>query len=344
MKQILLAYGIPKETIAAITILYRNTKVKVRCPVGDTDYFDIVAGVLQGDTLDPYFFIICLDYVLRASIDKIKENGFLTKKKKQKIPRKNNYLRRWHSNSYKYTYPNWKNYCILWNEPPLALASMSMHTKRNTCALIKLVTFPHEAVALWNKFTYLGNSVSSTEKYIDMRLTKAWTAMDKLLVIWKSDLTDKMKHSFFQAAVVSILLYGCTTCIPNLQTPILGHGAKYTNYGISLPQLCPPPFNLSATMRGKNRSKVPSRKVTIHCPTLWFFKSKVDGYVWKEEGLLAAEDWTPKGTYIAEQKKITPISAVDNKKKDFIKLQSYRWRQKSAGVTYNGLRRQLDEG
>ena len=28
---------------------------------------------------------------------------------------------------------------------------------------------------------------------------------------WKSDLTDKMKHSFFQAAVVSILLYGCTT-------------------------------------------------------------------------------------------------------------------------------------
>ena len=27
---------------------------------------------------------------------------------------------------------------------------------------------------------------------------------------WKSDLTDKMKHSFFQAAVASILLYGCT--------------------------------------------------------------------------------------------------------------------------------------
>ena len=30
-------------------------------------------------------------------------------------------------------------------------------------------------------------------------------------IIWKSDLTDKMKCSFFQAAVVSILLYGCTT-------------------------------------------------------------------------------------------------------------------------------------
>ena len=64
---------------------------------------------------------------------------------------------------------------------------------------------------LVEKFTYLGSSVSSTEKDIDTRLTKALTVIDKLSVIWKSDLTDKMKRSFFQAAVVSILLYGCTT-------------------------------------------------------------------------------------------------------------------------------------
>ena len=57
MKQILLAYGLPKETVAAITILYRNTKVKVRSPDGDTEYFDIVAGVLQGGTLAPHLFI-----------------------------------------------------------------------------------------------------------------------------------------------------------------------------------------------------------------------------------------------------------------------------------------------
>ena len=47
--------------------------------------------------------------------------------------------------------------------------------------------------------------------YIDTRLTKAWTAINRLSIIWKSDLTDKMKRSFFQAAVTSILLYGCTT-------------------------------------------------------------------------------------------------------------------------------------
>ena len=87
MEQILLAYGLPKETVAAITILYRNTKVKVHSPDGDTEYFDILAGVLQGDTLAPYLFVIYLDYVLRTSIDKMKENGFeLTKKRSWRYP------------------------------------------------------------------------------------------------------------------------------------------------------------------------------------------------------------------------------------------------------------------
>ena len=67
------------------------------------------------------------------------------------------------------------------------------------------------SLKLVDEFTYLGSSVSSTEKDIDTRLTKAWATIDKPSVIWKSDLTDKKKRSFFQAAVVSILLYRCTT-------------------------------------------------------------------------------------------------------------------------------------
>ena len=67
------------------------------------------------------------------------------------------------------------------------------------------------SLKLVDKFTYLGSSVTSTGKDTDMQLTKAWTAIDKLSIIWKSDLTDKMKRSFFQSAVVSILQYGCTT-------------------------------------------------------------------------------------------------------------------------------------
>ena len=72
-------------------------------------------------------------------------------------------------------------------------------------------TLDGRSLKLVNKFAYLRSSVSSTENDIDTRLTKAWTAIDKLSIIWKSDLTDRMKRSFFQAAVISILLYGCTT-------------------------------------------------------------------------------------------------------------------------------------
>ena len=73
-------------------------------------------------------------------------------------------------------------------------------------------TLDGTSLKLVDKLTYLGSSVSSTKKKnIDTGLTKVWTAIDRLSIIWKSNLTDKMKRCFFQAAVVSILLYGCTT-------------------------------------------------------------------------------------------------------------------------------------
>ena len=179
MEQILLAYGLPKETVAAITIHYRNTKVKVHSLDGDTEYFDIVAGVLQGDTLAPYLFIICLDYVLRTSIDKIRENSFeLTKKRSRRYPAK--------------TIPN-ADYAddieILANTPNQA--ETLLHSLERAAVVISLHVNVHKteymcfnqagdisilegtSLKLVDKFTYLGSSVSSTEKDINTRLTKA---------------------------------------------------------------------------------------------------------------------------------------------------------------------------
>ena len=62
---------------------------------------------------------------------------------------------------------------------------------------------------LMNKFTYLGSSVSSTESGANKCAVKAWTA--RLLIMWKSNLYDKIKWDFFQAVSVSVLLDGCTT-------------------------------------------------------------------------------------------------------------------------------------
>ena len=71
------------------------------------------------------------------------------------------------------------------------------------------------SLKLVDKFTYLGNSVSSTENVINTQLEKVWSAIDRLSVIWKSDLSDKIKRNFFQAVVVFILLYECTTWMLN---------------------------------------------------------------------------------------------------------------------------------
>ena len=97
-----------------------------------------------------------------------------------------------------------------------AAASISLHINAHKTEYMcfnqtgDIYTRDGSSLKLVDKFTYRGSSVSSTERDIDTRLTKTWTAIDKISVICKSDLTNKIKRSFFQAAVVSILLYGCT--------------------------------------------------------------------------------------------------------------------------------------
>ena len=179
LEQILLTYGLPKETVAAITILYRYTKVKVRSPDGDTEYFDIVAGVLQGDSLAPYLFIICLDYVLRTSIDKTRENSFeLTKKRSRRYPAKT------------ITDADYADDVVILANTPnqaetllhsleWAAAGIGHHVNAHKMEYMyynqtgDISKLDGASQKLVDKFTYLGSSVSSTEKDIDTQLTKA---------------------------------------------------------------------------------------------------------------------------------------------------------------------------
>ena len=155
--------------------------------------------------------------MLRTSINKIRENRFeLTKKRSRRYPAKT------------ITDADYADdIALLANTPDQA--ETLLHTLERAATGIGLHVNAHKteymsynqtgdtstqdgtSLKLVDKFTYPGSSVSSTEKDIYTRLTKVWTAINKLSIIWKSDLTDRMKRSFFQAAVVSIQLYGCTT-------------------------------------------------------------------------------------------------------------------------------------
>ena len=138
---------------------------------------------------------------------------------------------------------------------------------------------------LVDKFTYLESSVSSTEKDIDTRLTEAWTAIDSLSIIWKSDLTDKMKRSFFLAAVVSILLYGCTTwtLTKRLEKKLDG------NYTRMLRDILNKSW-LQYPKRHQLYGQLPPIKKTIQVR-----RTRHAGHCWRSKGELISDvlRWTP---------------------------------------------------
>ena len=75
----------PKETfIAKIILCKRKAKAMVVSLDGDTKFFDIVTGVLHGHKLAPYLFTHCLEYVLWALIDLMKQNCFTLKKSRSR--------------------------------------------------------------------------------------------------------------------------------------------------------------------------------------------------------------------------------------------------------------------
>ena len=143
-----------------------------------------------------------------------------------------------------------------------------------------ITTLDGTPLKLVDKFTYLGSNVSSTEKDIDTRLTKAWIAIDR-----KSDLTDKMKRSFFQATVVSILLYGCTTwtLTKRLEKKL---GGNYTR--------------MLRAILNKSWRQYPTRhQLYGHLPTITktiqVRRTRYAGYCWRSRDELISDVllWTP---------------------------------------------------
>ena len=147
-----------------------------------------------------------------------------------------------------------------------------------------IFTLEGTALKLVDNFTYLGSSVSPTEKDIDTRLRKSWTAIDKLSIVWKSDLTDKMKRSFFQAAVTSILLYGCTiwTLTIRLEKKLDGN---YTR--------------MLRAILNKSWRQHPTRQLYGHLPpitkTIQVRRTRHAGHCWRSWDELISDVllWTP---------------------------------------------------
>ena len=209
MKIVLIKYGFPSETVNAIMILYKNTRSMVRSLDGDTPFFEITTGILQGDTLAPFLFIICLDYILKNSLDCNKELGFTISKSK--------------SSSYTAVSITDSDYAddialITYDLSEANTLLLLIEEKANEIGLkinagnTEYMSFNHnektksiskslngENIKKVDDFKYLGSYIGSTEHDINIRIAKAWAALNNLNIIWKSNIQRKPKNKLLES-------------------------------------------------------------------------------------------------------------------------------------------------
>jgi len=197
--------------------MLKNTKAKVTSPDGDTELFEILAGVLQGDTLAPYLFIIVLDYALRMAIaGREEELGFhLVRRLSRRI------------GAVVVTDMDFADDIALLSndiyqaqqllqrvEESVARVGLKMNSSKTkfmayNISDASIKTSDGAALEEVKNFKYLGAWMESTEKDIKQRKAAAWRACSKLQNIWKSCLPRSFKLRIFSATVESVLLYGC---------------------------------------------------------------------------------------------------------------------------------------
>ena len=220
MFQILEAYGVPSIIVEAIKLIYENSAAQVITPDGETSFFNILAGIFQGDTLAPFLFIIVLDYTLKQAF-KISDDecGIIIEPKRGS------------------RYPevrikdlSYADDIALINKS-LQLAENLLHSVESSAQLVGLHLNAGKTEILTNgvdnsyevktlsghilkqvqHFKYLGAYMPDSYHDFNTRKGLAWAAVNKLDCIWKSTLNRKLKVKFFRACVESILLYNSET-------------------------------------------------------------------------------------------------------------------------------------
>ena len=215
MFEILPLYGIPSPITEAIRALYTNTSATVVTPDGETTFFDIVAGVLQGDTLAPFLFIIVLDYILRLSLDNMQEKGI------QLHPRRSSRHPAQHLTDLDFAddlaliAESVKNAEALLQSLEDVAAQIGLHCNEGKTEYITNSTDPPELKSLSgatikrvDDFKYLGAYIMDSQKDFRSRKGMAWVACNKLDKIWRSNLENNIKVELFQTLIEPIPLYG----------------------------------------------------------------------------------------------------------------------------------------
>ena len=220
MFKILRAYGIPDILVSAIQNMNRDTQAKVISPDGETRSFNIQAGVLQGDTLAPYLFVIVLDYVLRrATVNNEERLGFTLAKRQSKRINPTVITDCDFADDIVLLSNEIEQAQIFFKKVEKETMKVGLHVNSEKTKYLALnqrvapeiITADGTNIEYVDDYKYLGSWIGSTEKDISIRKTLAWKASNKLSQIWKSSLRRHFKIRVFKATVEPILLYRCET-------------------------------------------------------------------------------------------------------------------------------------
>ena len=192
MFKILAAYGIPPTLISAISIIYDDLKARVISPDGESDWFRIHAGVLQGDTLAPYLFIIVLDYVLRNAIEGREEQLGLTleRRRSRRVgPKVATDIDFADDLALLSDLANQAQELLSQLEQAAMEVGLMLNTTKtevmafNQPAEVELKSHNGSTIKVVSEFKYLGSYISGTDKDVKVRKALTWAALHKLNVI-----------------------------------------------------------------------------------------------------------------------------------------------------------------
>ena len=218
MMRILKAYGIPSNLLRAIERMYSNTNARIVTPDGETEKFEITAGVLQGDTLAPFLFIIVLDYAMRKALGNGKEEelGFTLRERKSSRHPKEVIADLDFADDIALLSDGIKQAqeLLLRVERECSKVGLRLNGPKTKYLVYNidqhaLQTLDGTTLEVQDDFKYLGSWVDGAEKDINVRKALAWRALNSMSTIWKSRMRSNLKRRFFVATVESILLYGC---------------------------------------------------------------------------------------------------------------------------------------
>ena len=220
MFAVLRHYGIPEAVVNAISVLYKNSKSAVMVDGGLSDPFDVTTGVLQGDVLAPFLFVVLVDYLLKKATSQLDSGVVTHPRRSRRHPAKS-------LNDLDFA----DDIALL--ESSISRAQAQLTKTAEAAADLGLVISapkteymtvncnPQPALQVYgdpinhvSDFRYLGSMVASGSSDLKRQKSLAWCAFWKLEQLWKSphiSITTKVK--LFNTTCVTILLYGCESWV-----------------------------------------------------------------------------------------------------------------------------------